>query len=197
MKKSIIFVKILLNMKLNQNSISSKLYRWFYGTKELPNNLCPYFWKLVLAWLVLIPYSLVCLPVIIMEIYDKDYKYNDNSTGKRIGMSALTYFILFIIICMVTFFGLFFIEPEKDSLYGFMGTLGAFVWLLSIIIGIIEGVKAIKRWNYNRKIKYDENGYRIWNQPKEEKTYLVVEFVKAKYHKYCPKIEWVNNDTDK
>jgi hypothetical protein len=184
-------------MKLNQNSISSKLYRWFYGTKELPNNLCPYFWKLVLAWLVLIPYSLVCLPVIIMEIYDKDYKYNDNSTGKRIGMSALTYFILFIIICMITFFGLFFIEPEKDSLYGFMGTLGAFVWLLSIVIGIVEGVKAIKRWNYNRKIKYDENGYRIWNQPKEEKTYLAVEFVKAKYHKYCPKIEWVNSNTDK
>ena len=60
-------------MKLNSNSISSKLYRWFYGTKELPNNLCPYFWKLVLAWLVLIPYSLVCLPVILTEIYDKEY----------------------------------------------------------------------------------------------------------------------------
>ena len=34
-----------------------------------------------------------------------------------------------------------------------MGTLGAFVWLLSIIIGIIEGVKAIKRWNYNVVLK--------------------------------------------
>ena len=179
-------------MKLNSNSISSKLYRWFYVTKELPNNLCPYFWKLVLAWLVLIPYSLVCLPVILAEIYDKEYSYTDNSTGKRIGLSTLIYGMLFFILCMISFFGLFFIEPEKDSFYGFMRTIGGLLWVISIVIGIIEGTKALKEWNRTRKIKYDENGYRIWNQPKEEKTYLVVEFVKAKYNKYCPKIDWID-----
>lgn len=179
-------------MKLNSNSISSKLYRWFYGTKELPNNLCPYFWKLVLAWLVLVPYSLVCLPVILTEIYDKEYRYTDNSTGKRIGLSTIIYGMIFFILCMISFFGLFFIKPEKDSLYGFMGTMGGFLWVISIVIGIIEGTKALEKWNQTRKIKYDENGYRIWNQPKEEKTYLVVEFVKAKYNKYCPKIDWID-----
>lgn len=179
-------------MKLKSNSISSKLYRWFYGTNELPNNLCPYFWKLVLAWLVLIPYSLVCLPVILMELSDQFYGYNDNSTGKRIGMSALVYFVAFCAMCMVSFIGFFFVTPEKDSFYMFAGTVGAMVWVFSIVIGIIEGHKALKEWNRNRKIKYDENGRRIWNQPKEEKTYLVVEFVKAKYNKYCPKIDWVD-----
>jgi hypothetical protein len=181
-------------MKLNSNSISSKLYRWFYGTKELPNNLCPYFWKLVLAWLVLIPYSLVCLPVIITEILDKDYRYNDNSTGKRIGLSVITYALLFGICSMIAFIGVFFIKPEKDTLYEVMALGGFVLWALGFIFGIIEGTKALKEWNQTRKIKYDENGYRIWDQPKEEKTYLVVEFIKAKYYKYCPKIEWVKDD---
>jgi uncharacterized Tic20 family protein len=179
-------------MKLKSNSISSKLYRWFYGTNDLPNNLCPYFWKLVLAWLVLIPYSLVCAPVIIMELFDKSYDYNDNSTGKRIGFSALVYFMLFCVVCMISFIGWFFVIPEKDSFYMFLGTMGGMIWIISIILGSIEGYKAFKEWNYRRKIKYDENGRRIWNQPKEEKTYLVVEFAKAKYNKYCPKIDWID-----
>lgn len=179
-------------MKLNSNSISSKLYRWFYATNDLPNNLCPYFWKLVLSWLVLIPYSLFCLPVILHELFDKTYRFTDNSTGKRIGFSSLTYALLFFIGCMLSSIGWFFIQPEKDSFYQFMGTLGFVIWVISIIIGIVEGFKAFKEWNYRRKIKYDENGWRIYDSSKEEKTYLVVEFAKAKYNKYCPKIDWVD-----
>ena len=180
-------------MKLNQNSISSKLYRWFYGTNVLPNNLCPYFWKLVLAWLVLIPYSLVCAPVIVAELIDKDYKYQDNSTGKRIGFSVLIYFMLFCISSMLSVIGLLFITPEKDTFYMFMVTLGIMIWAAAIVVGVIEGVGALKEWNYSRKINYDENGRRIWGEPKEQKTYLVVEFTKAKYNKYCPKIDWTDN----
>lgn len=179
-------------MKLNSNSISSKLYRWFYGTNDLPNNLCPYFWKLVLAWLVLIPYSLFCLPVIIMEIYDKEYEYDENGTGKRIGFSVLVYTILFFIVCMLTSIGWFFVLPEKESLYGLMGTIGFLVWVAVIVTGAIEGYKAFEEWNYRRKITYDEYGRKIYNFHKEEKTYLVVEFAKAKYNKYCPKIDWVD-----
>lgn len=177
-------------MKLNSNSISVKLYKWFYATNVLPTNLCPYFWKLVFAWFIVIPYSLFCLPVILMELFDKTYEVTDNSTGKRIGYSSLTYFFLFLVGCMLSSIGWFFIQPEKDSFYGFMGSLGFCLWGTGIVIGILEGVKALKKWNRTRKIKYDVNGRRIWNQPKEEKTYLVVEFVKAKYNKYCPKIEW-------
>jgi hypothetical protein len=130
-----------------------------------------------------------------MELFDKTYEVTDNSTGKRIGYSLLTYFLLFLVGCMLSFIALFFIAPEKDSFYGFMGSLGGVLWIIGIMIGIVEGVKALKEWNRTRKIKYDEDGYRIWEQPKEEKTYLVVEFVKAKYNKYCPKIEW--NDGNK
>ena len=181
-------------MKLNSNSISSNLYRWFYATNDLPNNLCPYFWKLVLAWLVLIPYSIVCLPVIISELVDKDYCYDNNSTGSRIGYSVLVYAGLFGILCMLSVFGCFFTLPEKDTFYMFLVTLGSMIWLIAIVFGSIEGVKSFREWNYRRKIKYDKDGYRIWNEPKQQKTYLVVEFAKAKYNKYCPKIDWVNKD---
>jgi hypothetical protein len=124
---------------------------------------------------------------------DKDYKYNDNSTGKRIGFSVLIYFMLFCISSMLSVIGLLFITPEKDTFYMFMVTLGIMIWAAAIVIGVIEGVKALKEWNYSRKINYDENGRRIWGEPKEQKTYLVVEFAKAKYNKYCPKIDWTDN----
>lgn len=177
-------------MKLNSNSISSKLYRWFYGTKTLPNNLCPYFWKLVFAWFIVIPYSLFCLPVILMELFDKTYEVTDNSTGKRIGYSLLTYFLLFLAGCMLSSVGFFFVLPEKDSFYGFMGTLGFCLWVTGVVLGIIEGVKALTEWNYRRKIKYDEDDYRIWEEPTEKQPSIIIEFVKAKYNKYCPKIDW-------
>jgi hypothetical protein len=121
---------------------------------------------------------------------DKDYKYNNNSTGKRIGFSVLIYFMLFCISSMLSVIGLLFITPEKDTFYMFMVTLGIMIWAAAIVIGVIEGVKALIEWNHSRKINYDENGRRIWGEPKEQKTYLVVEFVKAKYNKYCPKIDW-------
>jgi apolipoprotein N-acyltransferase len=146
----------------------------------------------VLAWLVLIPYSLVGLPSIIMEIADKDYKYNDISTGKRIGIGALVYILIFFVGCMLSSIGWFFVLPTKDSFYSFAGTIGFLLWVVTIVLGVIEGFKAFKEWNYRRKIKYDENGWRIYDSHKEEKTYLVVEFAKAKYNKYCPKIDWVD-----
>jgi hypothetical protein len=128
--------------------------------------------------------------MIVLELTDKGYKYNDTSTGKRIGMSVIAYFMLFAIASMVALICAFFVSPEKDSFYLFLSTLGAMIWVIAIVIGVVEGYKAFKDWNYRRKIKYDENGYRIWNEPKQEKTYLVVEFAKAKYNKYCPKIDW-------
>jgi hypothetical protein len=128
--------------------------------------------------------------MIVLELTDKGYKYSDTSTGKRIGMSVVAYFMLLAIASMVALICAFFVSPEKDSLYLFLSTLGAMIWVIAIVIGVVEGYKAFKDWNYRRKIKYDENGYRIWNEPKQEKTYLVVEFAKAKYNKYCPKIDW-------
>jgi hypothetical protein len=59
-------------MEINTNSVWTKLWQWFYGvrTEDLPNNLCPYFWKMLLMILTIIPYTLFCLPLIIYDLLD-------------------------------------------------------------------------------------------------------------------------------
>lgn len=71
-------------MKLNIHSNLASLYRYFYLTSELPNNLCSYFWKLLIA--------VVCSPLVLPALLINRYVYNtfvlknvesyDRSTGK-------------------------------------------------------------------------------------------------------------------
>ena len=49
-------------MELNLNSLTAKLYRWFYKQNEMPSSLCPYFWKMILACILYIPLFLFDLP---------------------------------------------------------------------------------------------------------------------------------------
>lgn len=176
-------------MKLNINSISARLYRWFYTTQQMPESLCPYFWKLVLMWVFIVPYTIISLPVILMDQKEPERR----STGERAGMGFIIYFILFMLITMLSWIGLFFVTPVKDSPYMNILVTGGIGWFFSIVIGGIEGYKALKDWNYRRKIKYNEDGYRIWDEPKEKQPSIIAEFVKAKYNKYCPKIDWNYN----
>jgi acyl-homoserine lactone acylase PvdQ len=69
-------------MKLNINSTSAQLYRWFYATEQMPQSLCPYFWKLVLMWVFILPYTILSLPVILMDLKDPDRR----TTGERAGV---------------------------------------------------------------------------------------------------------------
>ena len=174
-------------MKLNINSNTAQLYRWFYGTSRMPESLCPYFWKLVLMWTFILPYSILSLPAIIMERIDRSQFH---STGERAGLGFIAWFILFILICMVSWVGLFFVEPVKDTLYYHSIVIGGMGWVLSFGIGIATAYNYLtKQWK-NRNIKYDEFGRRIWNPIVEEQDSIIVSFVKASYNKYCPRIDW-------
>jgi hypothetical protein len=68
------------------------------------------------------------------------------------------------------------------------------LWFVILVVGsyhLIKGIyEYIREKNHEKKFKYDENGYRIYPEPKVN---IVKEFVKAKYHKYCPRIEWVSD----
>lgn len=176
-------------MKLNINSNTAQLYRWFYSTSVMPESLCPYFWKLALMWVFIIPYVILSLPMIIMERLDRS---ETHSTGGRLGGGLVIYVILSILICMLSWIGLFFVEPVKDSLFMHALVTGAVGWSCLIIIAINELYKvSLEKWK-NRGIKYDEDGYRIWN-PEPKQDSIIVSFVKASYNKYCPRIEWNNN----
>lgn len=173
-------------MKLNINSVSARLYRWFYATAKMPQSLCPYFWKLVLMWVFILPYTILSLPVILMDLKDPDSR----TTGERPGIGAIIWFILGMTICMLSWLGLFFVLPTKDSIYMHMLTAGGIGWLFTIVIGGIALFKWAKEKWENRNVKYDENGYRIWTRPEPKQDSILVSFVKAKYNKYCPKIDW-------
>ena len=162
-------------MKLNKNSISAKLFRWFYRTSELPTNLCPYFWKLVMAYVFAIPLFIIPLPYVIV---DKDS--HNQSLGERIGLGLFCWFILSLLIAALTPIILFWHTPVKGSLLESLIHYGFAVWVAGLFIGVMWFIHHL-----GEKIKERRN------LPKEEKrSNIVVEMVKATYYKYCPKIDW-------
>ena len=178
-------------MKLNQNSITAKIYRWFYGTDDMPSNLCPYFWKLVTALIFGFPFFIITLPFTLVY---RDAKYK-KSFGERLGISILIFIMLFMAIAMLTTIGLFWSIPENNTFYFHMATGGIICWLAVIVLSAIELYKYLKERREDRiykKIHYDANGnwIPIEDRVKEKHSYILVEMAKATYHKYCPKIDW-------
>src|SRR5690349_6076678 len=55
-------------MKLSQNSWHAWVYQFFYGFEnDMPNNLCPYFWKFILSLVLFVPCFLIELPTMIIQ----------------------------------------------------------------------------------------------------------------------------------
>lgn len=161
-------------MKLNQNSLSAKLYRWFYKTNTMPTNLCPYFWRLVTAVILSPLFAIYTLPYEIIN-----YKRQRWDTyGDMLGTSAACWCIIALVICMISPLGLFFYTPDKDSLLMVMMVLGFCLWSCLIVIGI--------GWAITKTVEYLKSK----NSNTEKTDNIIVEMVKAKYHKYCPKIDW-------
>ena len=161
-------------MKLNQNSISAKLYRWFYKTDTMPTNLCPYFWKLVTAVILSPLFAIYTLPYEIIN-----YKRQRWDTyGDMLGISLSCWLLIAAVICMISPLGFFFYIPDKgSSLWVIMG-VGGILWGSLILVGITWAI--VKTVEYLQSKKSDN----------EKTDNIIVEMVKAKYHKYCPKIDW-------
>jgi hypothetical protein len=70
------------------------------------------------------------------------------------------------------------------------------ITIISSIVFIILHLYKKRRDNRRhtqREWIWDENGDNIRNPdyvPYEEKQSIIIEFIKAKYNKYCPKIDW-------
>jgi hypothetical protein len=168
-------------MKLNKNSISAKLFRWFYGTSELPTNLCPYFWKLVMAYVFVIPLFIISFPYIII-----DKNSCNESLGHRIGLGFVCWIIFSAsIVCLIAALSpimLFWYTPVKGSFLKSLIEIGFAAWAGGLIIGVSSFI-----YYLGKKIKERKRR----NLPKEEKrSNIIVEMVKATYYKYCPKIDW-------
>jgi hypothetical protein len=162
-------------MNLNQNSISAKLYRWFYekNQHEISTNLCPYFWQLVIMWICIIPMALLSLPANIFYFFSKDSKWGAKENNWLFGI--VLWFALYLLQCIVIAIGALFFTYQKDSyLY------------VNMIIGILATSTVIMIYLAYLFDKRDKN--------KEKQPSIIKEFIKAKYNKLCPRITWTKNN---
>lgn len=165
-------------MNLNSKSFSARLYRWFYAHNKMPNNLCPYFWKLFVAYILALPVFIVTLPY---EICWGKFGKDHETLGAKLGLSLVCYLIvvaamtLLSPLCLLIYSNI----AEDSILHKIIGG-GIFLWFLAI--GVSLGLLI----EYLVKRLRDRNE----TSNKTKNKNIVVEFVKAKYNKYCPKIDW-------
>jgi hypothetical protein len=144
-------------------------------------------------YITIIPYVLFSIPVVVYDLFDKHYENGDRSTGERMGVSVGVYFGLFAVTSLITAIVGFFIHIEPKSFWELSQLTGYCIWLVLIAIGIIEGVRYLREYSTKDESYYDESQDK-W-VVKKAKVNMTAEFIKAKYNKYCPKIDWVGNDT--
>jgi hypothetical protein len=179
-------------MELNRNSISARVYRNFYETSRMPESLCPYFWKLVAAWPVTILFFPLILPFL---IGNKITKSQDNNSRMPFPAQAfiglIVYLALYLIFCVgVTISSIWITHYQGTHWYDWYltGFIAIFVALVGSIVFLISKLKERRRQK-RMESRYDENGNYIHSY-EEEKPNVLIEFIKAKYNKYCPKIDW-------
>jgi hypothetical protein len=153
-------------MILNYNSFNAKFYRYFYDANSMPDSICPYFWKLLMAWVFVIPVSLFSFPAVIAEIITKQ------SCGLfRLFTSFVLYMALYFIISMVFTVLILINHYDSESIIVKMGSVGIVIWILAIVITIVTIVNHLRNSN-----KVSDS--------------VIIGFVKSKYNKYCAKITW-------
>lgn len=161
-------------MKANTKSLHARLHNLVY-TNKLPNNLCPYFWKLVLAFILFIPAFIIQLPILISDLFTK-YK---NDTEDRYNMGFVFWLITIILTSIsIPTIHLFKMMFNCYSYSWDIAILGIIVWSM---IGLVTIVTLLALCLKNRIIK---------NRYKEKQPSIIGEFIKAKKNKYCPKIDW-------
>lgn len=168
-------------MELNRNSLSARVYREVYNTRHMPESLCPYFWKLVLAY----PLIVLLLPLLIptwITLKFQDEADNEYPIGAKAVIGLLLYAFGFVVFMIGVFISSCWISYYKGTIMYQFYFSGGFI---SFILGVFSVSFLIKYIIDNRKYKRKFN-----NEYVEEKPNLIVEFVKAKYNKYCPKITW-------
>lgn len=150
-------------MTLNQNSIHAKLYKEFYSTEVLPDNLCPFFWKLLMAWACSPFYFIFGLPI------KRDWIW-----GRIVKWISLVLLIIIALGCAVFFFyANYHLARYWLNCYSYNNDL-------AFMGGLYDAwFSGIFLYNYIKGKLY-----------KKKRQYIVAEFIKAKYGKYCPQINW-------
>lgn len=168
-------------MKFSKNAWHARLYSLTYGTDaSLPTNLCPYFWKLVLAGVVFAPLSLYYIPLflILLALYyigdNKDivkYARGEGYLSSNIVFGIIATVALIVVYSMIACWFYPF-GSSRD-----VAIIGHALWILLFLGGIIYLLIWLRDKYRSKRVK-------------EPSPNIITEFIKAKLQKYCPQIEW-------
>jgi hypothetical protein len=148
-------------MNLSTSSWHVRLYKLAYGSYScLPTNLCPYFWKVLWALILFIPCQLLLLPVYLFKDV-RDMLEIEGYISAHLGIGFFMYLALGVVYVLT--FGLF---SHNDALRHTAHVM----WVILSLVGICILIG-------------------MYLDRKEEDS-LITAFIKAKYNKYCPKINW-------
>lgn len=132
-------------------------------------------------WLAVGPYVLLTLPA---QLYNKFKQQSIKDTFSDMGVILL---ISVVATCLVTSIVYLFGVISDDNPWSCVAAVGGIFWAFILII-----IGAILFMYFKEKIvlslKEQSKGY----IPTPKKPNIIGEFIKAKYHKYCPKITWEN-----
>ena len=116
-------------MKLKTSSLSAKLYRHFYETEKMPKSLCPYFWKLVVAYMLVLPLEIIGLPyTIVMFLFKLNKNVCPFFKAVLTPLGILLLYTLYILLSPITQFFL----PIKTDII-----IMAVIFDVMIIIAVV------------------------------------------------------------
>lgn len=120
-------------------------------------------------------------------------KISKKSLGNtKAGHSSASWFIMSLVFSMLFSISWLFISYEKETAPYIISSVGVFLWFIVIVFSLVGVFIAMKEYVEDRM-----------NKRMQKKPNIIKEYVKARYNKYCPTIEWVskeqfnatNNDT--
>ena len=182
-----------MKVVLNTNGILSKYYRWYYKTTELPENLCPYFWRLLYA-IIMMPFAFIeaALVKILLLIDIREPGRLDNRIFGPIISTIIMYCILYLILVILSMFIFPFmllfgyrLDPEGVQIAYFIGNSAIVGYVFSLIFAIYR----INQFRIRHMLK-ENNDTESKIKSKTKYNSLMISMIKASYKKICPKIEW-------
>ena len=167
-------------MELRKESLISRMYRWFYVTRSMPDTLCVYAPKLVIMFIFIIPSAILSFPINVIDRLEPEEEIHNNPTG-----GGIIWFLLFLVFCVFVSLGSIFIEYEPKSLLEEFTFMGWTVLFCCTVLGIMfSGIFLYK------KIKSIMISNEYSEDCVEKSPNIISEYFKAKRNKYCPKITW-------
>lgn len=173
-------------MKLSTKSWHAKLFDLTYPT-VLPKNLCPYFWKIVLACIIFIPMAAWFTPLYLFKrvdkLFNKEVDFSISSDGFCSVLFAAAFAINVAVFLLFGMAAMWFFPIDFNKEANWVQVVGIIGWTITILVGSGIGFAMIKE-------KIEERKERRGGATKEPSPNILVEFIKAKYNKYCPQIDW-------